>query len=171
MLAFSTGHMIATTVFLNRRPALRAFLGVCRYPVRCFRVILALLQPLLDQRTGSRLMISQGAPKAEAIIACTGNRRYNTSKVSLLDTAFDRIFTVWCWTPFEVFLVIHVSTGQEDLIPEFIISIMARDLGKNAYLVLSSAATRRSRDFESTIRLHPLVGHCILAASPSSLIF
>lgn len=45
------------------------------------------------------------------------------------------------------------------------------NLNFTAYLALSSAATSKSNDFESTTLLQPLVGHCILAASPSSLIF
>ena len=57
MFALPACHMVATTVLLDSRLAFGAFLCVGGYPVCCFRVIFALLQPLLDKRARRRLVV------------------------------------------------------------------------------------------------------------------
>lgn len=69
MLALAACHMVTAPIFLNGRVALGALLGVGGDPVSRLRVILTLLQPHLDQRTRSRLVVVQTAAKAKIMLA------------------------------------------------------------------------------------------------------
>ena len=49
-------HVVAATVLLDRRPTFGALLGVGRDPVGRFAVVVALFDPLLNQRTADRIV-------------------------------------------------------------------------------------------------------------------
>ncbi len=69
--------MVAATVLLDRRLALWTLFGVGGYPVGRLRVILALLQPLLDQCAWTRPVVVEGASEAEWMATGTGHRRHD----------------------------------------------------------------------------------------------
>ena len=171
MLAFSTCHVVAPTVLLNGGAAFGAFFSIGVDPIGSFRIVFALLDPHFYQGTRRRLMIIEGTSKAEPILARTYDCRYYSAKILFLYAAVDGIFTVRRWTPLKMVLIVNICSGKENLIPINHVNTEKIPSEKQSYLDLRSAATSKSSDLESTIRLQPLVGHCILAASPSSLIF
>lgn len=69
MMTLSAGHMVAASILLDRGSALRALLGVCVDPIGSLRVIFTFFDPHLDQLTESRLVITEGAPEAESVLA------------------------------------------------------------------------------------------------------
>lgn len=69
--------MVATTILLDRGLAFGTLLGIGGYPVGRLRVILALLQPLLDQHAWTRSVIIESTPKAKWVPARTSHRRYD----------------------------------------------------------------------------------------------
>ena len=109
---FPTGHMVATTVLFDRGVTSGTFLGVCWYPIRCFGIIFAFLEPLLDERTCAGLMIGQGTAEAETMATATTHGRYNMIELGGRDMTFDGIFTVWGGTPFEVIIIVDISPIQ-----------------------------------------------------------
>jgi hypothetical protein len=61
-------------------------------------------------------MICKRASKAEAILAVTLNGGDHCYQLSLLDTTFNSIHAFRCWTPFQVCLVINISSGKKHII-------------------------------------------------------
>ena len=118
MFAFAARHMVATTVFLDSRLAFRAFLCVGGYPIGCFRIIFALLQPLLHKRARSWLVVVQSAAKAKSVVTGTLDRRHYLGKVPLLYPTLYCILAVRSRTPLELVHVINVGAGQEFPIPK-----------------------------------------------------
>ena len=116
MLALPARHMVAPAVLLDRRVASRTLLGVRGNPVRRFRIILALLEPLPHQQTRRRLVVVERAAKAEVVSAPALYRRHNPGEVTLFDGAIDGILAIRSWTPLKVLLVIDVGSGQKRLI-------------------------------------------------------
>lgn len=116
MFTFPTRHVIATAIFLDGGQALRAFLRVGRYPVCRFRVILAFFKPQFDQRTRRWLMIAEATAKTEAMLFWASDRWYNAIEFIFPDITLNRVLTFWCWTPFQHFLVVHIRTGEKNLI-------------------------------------------------------
>src|SRR5436190_377356 len=110
--AFATSHMVAATVFLDGGVTLGAFLCIRRYPVGRFRIILAFLEPFLDNSARRRLVIVEGATEAEMVTAATMNRWNGTGKVAILDLAIDGVYTVRSRAPFEVLEVIDVGSSE-----------------------------------------------------------
>jgi hypothetical protein len=173
--AFSAGHVVASAILLDGGLAFGALFGMCRYPVGSFRVVLTFLDPLVDQRAWSRLVIVEGAAEAEGMSTVAIDCGDDLMEFPLLDGAIDRIYAIGGGTPFEIVFVVHVSSSEKFFVPA--VAALAQDSStrtpakKNAYLLLSSEETSMPSDLESTMRLHPSPGHLILAASPSSLIF
>ena len=104
--------MVATTVLLDRRGTLGTFLGVGRDPVGRLRVILALLQPFLNQKTRARPMIVERAPKTEGIATGASHRRHRLFQQGFLDAAFDGVLAIRSRTPLHVLLIVDVGPGE-----------------------------------------------------------
>ena len=104
--------MVAATILFDGRVTLGAFLCVRRYPVGSFRIILAFLEPFLDDSARRRLVIVEGATEAEMVTAATMNRWNDTGKVTVLDLAIDGVYAVRCRAPFEVLKVIDVGSSE-----------------------------------------------------------
>ena len=117
MLAFSTSHVVATSILFNRRVTSRAFLRIGRDPIRSLRIIGTLLQPFLDQRARGRLMVCQNTAKAPSFSANASHSRDDIVQILLLDRAFYGVNTIWRRTPFEKFLVFYVSSSKKFMIP------------------------------------------------------
>ena len=115
-------------------------------------------------------MVVQGTTETEAVLTSARYCRYYSVELSLLDSTLYSVLAVRRRTPLQIVFVVDIGTGEKDLISG-VKSVQVLKHQSSTYLDFNSAATSMSRDFESTILLHPLVGHCILAASPSSLIF
>jgi hypothetical protein len=58
------------------------------------------------------LVIVERATEAEMVTTVTIHRWNDTGKVTVLDLTVDRIYTVWCGTPFEVFEVIDIGSSE-----------------------------------------------------------
>ena len=112
MLTLAACHVITAAVLLDGRQTFGTFFRVGRNPVRSLGVILALLQPHLDQRTGWRLMIVQTASETETVLACAVHCRHNLVEISSFDAAIYGKFAIWGWTPFEVVFVVDVCSSE-----------------------------------------------------------
>ena len=106
-------HVIATSILFNRRVTFGAFLGIGRNPIGRFRVIFTLLLPQLYKSTNTRLMIRQTTTKAESMSTNTLYSRDYFSQLGWWYMAFDSIFTIWRWAPFQKVVVINVGPHQE----------------------------------------------------------
>src|SRR5690242_8166453 len=113
-------------------------------------------------------MVGQCASKAEHMRAIAVNSRHDFVQVLALYTALYSVFAVRRRTPLEVLFVVDVRSCEEGVISVNVSKHDQPTLICNSYLSWSSDETKRSRDFESTIRVQPSPGHLILAASPSS---
>ena len=163
--------MVAPSIFLNSRCTFWTLFGICIYPVRCFGVIFTFLDPHFHQLAECWLMVVESTSKAKSMLASTCDCRNDFEEIFLPHATIDGILTIWCWAPFEVVLVIDISSCEEYQVSARCISLGTKGPTQPTYLDRRSVVTSRSNDFESTIRWHLFVGHCILAASPSSLIF
>ena len=99
MLAFPASHVIATSILFYGRIALRTFFCVCRNPIGGLGIILALLQPLLDERAGCRLVVGKRTAETEAVFASAMDRWNDTAEFALFDTTVNGIDALRCWTP------------------------------------------------------------------------
>jgi hypothetical protein len=104
--------MVAAAVFLNRGVTLGAFFGVCRDPICGLRVVCTFLEPLLDELTGSRLMVCQDAAKAETMLAITDNRWYDLVKILLLDPTFNGVNTIRSRAPLQLILIFDIGSCE-----------------------------------------------------------
>lgn len=66
-------HVIAAAVLLNRHVAPWTLFGVGRYPVTGLRIVVALLDPHLEQMTLDRIVPVLAAGEAERVIALAGD--------------------------------------------------------------------------------------------------
>ena len=67
-------------------------------------------------------MITQGTAETEAILACTGHRRNNSTELFLLDATFNGVFAIRRRAPLQVLFVIYIGTCEEDLVSVYPIS-------------------------------------------------
>lgn len=94
MATFTACHMIAPAVLLNGRMTLGALFCISGNPVGRLRVILALLEPLLNQCTRSGLVVVERATKTEKVTAFAVYCRYDTHEFLVFDAALDGVYTV-----------------------------------------------------------------------------
>jgi len=107
VFALPAGHVIATSILLDGRAALRAFFGVGGYPVRGLGVILTFLQPSLDERAWGGQMVVKGATETEVMFARAMDYRYHSVQVLLSNATFNSKFAIRGRTPLQIFLIIH----------------------------------------------------------------
>ena len=112
-------------------------------------------------------MVVQCTSKAEIVSTLAVYRRYDLGEVLTLYLTFYRVLAVGRGAPFEVLFVVDVGSREESVI-SMTVSRSGKVERRSAYLSWRSAVTRRSSDFESTIRVQPSPGQSIRAASPSS---
>lgn len=119
-------------------------------------------------------MLREPASETEAVTTPTIDRWNNGVELSRPYRTIDRIFAIWCWTPSEVGLIIHIGPIQQFLIPDILSEHVLNKRGIRetvTHLLSISAGTSKSTVLESTILEQPSDGHCIRVASPSSFIF
>lgn len=62
-------------------------------------------------------MVRYGTAEAKLVAAFTDDGGYDDVQVALLDAAFNSIYAIGRWTPFEVFFVVDVCSCEKLLIP------------------------------------------------------
>jgi hypothetical protein len=64
-------------------------------------------------------MVVKCAAEAEAVFAPAMDRGHNTIEFALLDTTFDRIDALWCWTPLQALFIVHIGPRKQDFVAVF----------------------------------------------------
>lgn len=109
----STAAHIASSVLLDRCMTFGAFFRVCRDPIASLRVIGALLQPTFDDRAAAGPVVRLTATEAERMVAVAFHCRNDGVQLPWCDCAFDRELAVWGRAPFEMRIVVYVSTIEQ----------------------------------------------------------
>ena len=112
-------------------------------------------------------MVVQRASKAEVVSALAVHRGHDLGEILALYRTFHGVFAIRRGAPLEVFFIVDVGSCEEGVV-SVIVSRLWEGGAASTYLSWRSAVTRRSSDFESTIRVQPSPGQRIRAASPSS---
>lgn len=86
-------HVIAAAVFFDGHMTLGTFFGVGRYPVRCFRVVVALFDPLFEPFTFDRIVPKLAAAETKRVPART------LHQLSIEILHFDGVCTIRRRTP------------------------------------------------------------------------
>lgn len=113
-------------------------------------------------------MVGERTSKAKVVSAVAVYGRHYLCEVLALNRALNSVFAIGSGAPFQILSVVDVGSCEEDLVSALVSRYPAPAAVNTTYLAWRSCVTRRSSDFESTMRVQPSPGHRILAASPSS---
>ena len=105
--------MVAPSILLDGSSTLGTLLGVCRDPVARLTVVVAFLDPLLDEVASDRVVPVLAAGKAEGVAA--GALHWPRLHVLHLH----RVAAVWTGTPAEQPVALHEAVGDEMLVLQF----------------------------------------------------
>jgi len=110
--------VIATAIFFYCHITFRAFLGVSSNPVGRFRVVIALLDPALEQRASHWVVPVLAALEAECVhaLACDGSRLHVLH--------LDGVVAVWARTPPQQPVALYEAVGDEVLVLELDLGVL-----------------------------------------------